>query len=62
MSANNKIKIYRRELEWCVYEVDAETGGIITTLGDWDDLESAIQCANDYMEENEVEYGLQIKL
>lgn len=62
MSANNKIKIYKRHVIWGVNEVDAETGSIINTIGDWDDLESAIQCANDYMEENKVEYGLQIKL
>lgn len=49
-------------MEWEVDEVDADTGSVITELGGWADLESAIQCANDYMQREEVEYGLDIQV
>lgn len=62
MSANNLIKIRKVEMEWEVDEVDADTGSVITELGGWADLESAIQCANDYMRREEVEYGLDIQV
>lgn len=62
MSANNFIKIFQENLEWMVEECDAESGKMIQDLGGWADLESAFRCANDYMVEEEVEYGLDIKL
>lgn len=62
MSANNKITIFKQDMEWQVEERDAETDGLIEDLGGWADLESAIHCANDFMSREEVEYGLDIKL
>ena len=62
MSANNYIKIFKEDMEWCVENRDAETNGLIEDLGGWADLESAIRCANNYMENEEVEYGYKIDL
>ena len=60
MSANNYIKIYKEDMEYCVEERNMDTGKVIEDLGGWADLESAIRCANDFMEREEVEYGLDI--
>lgn len=49
-------------MEWEVQERDAENNIVVTDLGGWADLESAIKCANEYMKDNEVEYGIDIKL
>lgn len=61
MSADNYIKIFQEDHEWCVEERSSE-GGLLEDLGGWADLESAIRCANAFMEKNEVEYGLRIEL
>lgn len=61
MSADNYISIFKEDQEWCVVERSAN-GDEIEDLGGWADLESAVRCANAFMAENEVEYGLQINL
>jgi hypothetical protein len=66
MSANNLLKIKKinntRKPVFELEELDADTGKRIgrDSLGVFDDLEKAIKCANDYMETEEVEYGLYI--
>lgn len=64
MSANNQLVVYQPEpLVWAVKEIDVDTGGKNCDVGDeYPDLENAIRAANEYMEENEVEYGLRINL
>jgi len=61
MSSDNFIEIYPEEGEWYVEEKTTDDK-IITNLGSWADLESAVRAANAYMEENEVEFGLSIKI
>lgn len=62
MSADNYLKIYKtKDTSWQVEERSTE-GHLMTNLGEWADLESAIKAANEYQEENEVEYGLQIQV
>ena len=68
MSANNLMHVFphligdeKVKTKWCVEEQDAETGSTLNDLGDqFPTLEIAIGAANAYMEENEVEYGLQV--
>lgn len=61
MSANNFIKIYKNEYNlWEVDECDAEEGIFMVSIGRGKTLEEAIEFANRYMQENEVEYGLRI--
>lgn len=61
MSADNVIRIWRKHSYYYAAEQSME-GKTITDLGVWPDLEGAVRYANDYMEENEVEYGLDIKV
>lgn len=61
MSADNFIKIWKEDMEWCVAEISLE-GQVLEELGGWADLESAVRCANSFEAENEVEYGLKIVL
>ena len=62
MSADNYIRIRKTpDMGWEVEELTAE-GVPITDLGEWADLESAIRAANAYMEENDVEFGLDIEV
>lgn len=49
-------------MEWNVEERDKEGDYVIEDLGSWADLESAIQCANEFMKENIVEGGLDIQV
>lgn len=61
MSANNYIHIFKKEKEWYFAERDVETQGVIfeVHIGS-PTLEDAIERANVYMADNEVEYGLAI--
>lgn len=61
MSANNKLKIWKVKDVWCVHNVDVDTGsGLEVTEAP--SLEIAIERANMYMGQNEVEYGLDITI
>lgn len=69
MSANNQISIHKgqsrihpSEVVFLVDNVDVETAGIIERIGESTILEGAVELANKYMEEEEVEYGLDIRV
>ena len=67
MSANNFISILRKKTTdkpdtFIVQELDADSGGLITDIGKFYDLENAVKSANKYQDENEVEYGLDIRV
>ena len=63
MSANNFILIKKNHkgTAYGVQHCDADTGAEIEFLGTFDRLTDAIVAANDFMKENEVEYGLSIE-
>lgn len=64
MSANNQIRI-RRDKKisgFRIEEVDYETGGVICEINKAETLEEAVKIANDYMLDEEVEYGLDIRV
>jgi len=64
MSANNQLRIYKSKQHnlWVVAEVSIESENMdgAYTIGGFKTLEEAIDNANEYMSENEVEYGLSI--
>lgn len=64
MSANNHLRIYKSEKHnlWIVADVCVESEDMdgAYTIGGFKTLEEAIDNANEYMSENEVEYGLSI--
>jgi predicted RNase H-like HicB family nuclease len=63
MSANNELMITKSYGEWVVTERDIDTGVLrMPPLGRGKTLEEAVKIANEFMEENEVEYGLNIPL
>jgi hypothetical protein len=61
MSANNELLISfsKDKKKWIVRNVDVDGGGAFLVAED-KTLEGAIEKANKYMEEEEVEYGLRI--
>lgn len=65
MSANNQVRIYKSKQNnlWIVAEVSIESENMegAYTIGGFKTLEEAISNANQYMDENIVEYGLSIK-
>ena len=65
MSANNQVRIYKSKQNnlWIVAEVSIESENMegAYTIGGFKTLEEAIDSANEYMDENIVEYGLSIK-
>ena len=63
MSANNELLIEKIGDKYSVSEVDVDAGGgFFITDNHFKTLEEAIKAANSYMEENEVEYGLNINI
>lgn len=67
MSANNLLRIRKLDYDDPVFELeelDADTGKRIgkNPIGMFLNLEKAIKAANEYMETEEVEYGLDIRL
>jgi len=64
MSANNQLRIYKSKKHniWIVAEVSIEAENMdgAYTIGGFKTLDEAIDNANEYMSENEVEYGLSI--
>ena len=65
MSANNQLHIYKSKQNnlWIVADVSIESENMegAYTIGGFKTLEEAIDSANEYMDENIVEYGLSIK-
>ena len=61
MSSNNTVIITKRENKYVVEDIDVDTG-IGYAIASEETFEDAIKSANEYMEENIVEYGLEIKL
>ena len=66
MSANNQLHIYKSKKQnnlWIVADVSIESENMegAYTIGGFKTLEEAIDSANEYMDENIVEYGLSIK-
>lgn len=65
MSANNYLKITKGDKgffelrEHCADEVEDNSD---TLIGDADTLEGVIKMANDFQQDNEVEYGLQVDI
>lgn len=62
MSANNKIVIYKKEEKFVVGHLDLDCGWHEKEMFMTDTLEEAIKKANKFMKENEVEYGLDIRI
>lgn len=61
MSSNNYIKIRQSKGKWYIEECDADTGKAYLKIDSCNSLEDAIDIANEYEKENEIEYGLRIK-
>lgn len=62
MSANNQLVIYKRGKKFVVGHLDLDCGWHKKEMAVKDTLEEAINEANKFMKENEVEYGLNIKI
>lgn len=59
MSANNYLRIRKnKDGEYFVSEEDADTGHTLYQLGKFLHSEEALEAAQKYQEENEVEYGI----
>jgi len=60
MSANNYLRIRKnKDGEYFVSEEDADTGNTLATVGKFLHPDDALEAAQKYQEENEVEYGIQ---
>ena len=62
MSANNQLVIYKKGKKFIVGHSDLDCGWHQKEMFVEDTLEEAIKKSNEYMEENEVEYGLDIRI
>jgi len=62
MSANNQLIIYKKKDKFVVGHLDLDCGWHQEEMIIKDTLEEAIKAANEFMVENEVEYGLNIRI
>ena len=62
MSANNQLVIYKKGKKFVVGHLDLDCGWHKKEMIVQGTLEGAIKEANKFMEKNEVEYGLNIKI
>ena len=62
MSANNQLVIYKKGKKFVVGHLDLDCGWHEKEMIVRNTLEGAIKEANKFMEENEVEYGLNVKI
>ena len=62
MSANNELVIYKKGEKFIVGHMDLDCGWNQKEMIVSDTLEEAIKKANEFMLENEVEYGLKIMI
>jgi hypothetical protein len=62
MSANNLLVIGKVNEKFVLREFDVDCGPNKEAIAEFDTLEEAVRSANEYMSENEVEYGLDIRI
>lgn len=62
MSVNNQLVIYKKKGKFIVGHLDMDCGWHEKEMIIKDTLEEAIKSANEWMQENECEYGLKILL
>ena len=62
MSANNQLVIYKKDKQFIVGHLDMDAGWHEKEMIVKDTLEEAIKAANEWMKENEVEYGLDVRI
>lgn len=62
MSANNQLVIYKKGSQFIVGHLDMDVGWHEKEMIVKDTLEEAIRAANEWMSENEVEYGLDVRI
>lgn len=62
MSANNQLVIYRKGKKFIVGHLDVDCGWHEKEMIIADTLEEAIKKANEYIEIEEVEYGLSVRI
>lgn len=62
MSANNQLVIYKKGQQFVVGHLDVDCGWHKKEMIIKNTLEKAIKAANEFMEIEEVEYGLSIKI
>lgn len=62
MSVNNQLVIYKKGIKFVVGHLDLDCGWHDKEMIVSDTLEEAIKEANKFQSENEVEYGLSIKI
>ena len=62
MSANNQLVIYKKDKKFVVGHLDLDCGWHQKEMIIENTLEKAIKKANEWMSENEVEYGLDIRI
>ena len=62
MSANNQLIIYKKGNKFVVGHIDLDCGWHQKEMIVKDTLEEAIEAANKFQDENEVEYGLDVRI
>ena len=62
MSANNQLVVYKKGNKFIVGHLDLDCGWREKEMIIKDTLEEAIKAANKYIETEEVEYGLDVKI
>ena len=62
MSANNRLIIYKENLIWKIKNIDVDGAGGYLVMDEYQSLEDAIRAADEYMVDEEVEYGYRIIL
>ena len=62
MSANNQLIIYKKGNKFVVGHIDLDCGWHQKEMIVKDTLEEAIKAANKFQDENEVEYGLDVRI
>ena len=62
MSANNQLVITKTKTGYILKHIDMDCGEMRDKWPTFTTLEEAVNAANDFLEENEVEYGMDIDL
>lgn len=62
MSANNFLLITKEKDKYSLHHCDADCGPWGDKFPEFSTLEEAVKAANSFMQENEVEYGLDIRI
>lgn len=61
MSANNQVVVKKRKEGWSVHEIDVDQQGWGRELRHLPSLEEATAFAQEYIDDNLVEYGMRIE-